>query len=319
MQNVWIDFRHVKDSVTLDKVFDRYALSFRSSNGDSEMRGNCPLPMHGSKKSKDSFGANIRKQIWSCQSDTCIDARNGRRGGNLLDFVACMEQCSIRDAALKVCEWFSIQDAIRQQKPGDGNGSGNEPLILSRQYINPRHEYFEQRGILPETVEFFEAGFYTGIGSMQNRIVIPIFDEIGQLLGYAGRAIDDVTEPKYRLPRGLKKSLVLFNLHRALENGDTVIVVEGFFGVMQLHQAGFRNVVALMGSFISEPQEDLLADHFNRVVVMLDGDEAGHMGTGRIVSRLSRKVFVRCVDLADGVQPDHLSAEDIAGLLNGIK
>jgi DNA primase len=78
------------------------------------------------------------------------------------------------------------------------------------------------------------------------------------------------------LPAGFRKSLVLFNLHRALATGSrNVIVVEGFFDTLAVHQAGYPAVAGLMGSTLSRYQADLLATHFDRVVLMLDGDEAG--------------------------------------------
>jgi DNA primase len=97
----------------------------------------------------------------------------------------------------------------------------------------------------------------------------------GELIAYAGRAING-EEPKYRFPAGFRKSLVLFNLHRALATGSrNVIVVEGFFDTLAVHQAGYPAVVGLMGSTLYRYQADLLATHFDRVVLMLDGDEAG--------------------------------------------
>jgi hypothetical protein len=103
----------------------------------------------------------------------------------------------------------------------------------------------------------------------------PIHNNRGELIAYAGRAING-EEPKYRLPAGFRKSLVLFNLHRALATGSrNVIVVEGFFDTLAVHQAGYPAVVGLMGSTLSRYQADLLATHFDRVVLMLDGDEAG--------------------------------------------
>ena len=107
---------------------------------------------------------------------------------------------------------------------------------------------------------------------MQNRFVIPIHNAKGELVAYAGRSIDGA-EPRYKFPAGFHKSLELFNLHRV--NGDvTVVLVEGFFDCMKVTQAGYP-CVALMGSTMSKAQEELLAEHFAHVVVMLDGDEAG--------------------------------------------
>jgi DNA primase len=113
------------------------------------------------------------------------------------------------------------------------------------------------------TARTFGIGFYAGKGLLRGRIVIPIHNESGELIAYAGRAIDE-KEPKYRFPAGFRKSLVLFNLHRVLATKTrTVIVVEGFFDTTAVHQAGYP-VMGLMGSTISRHQADLLAGHFDR-------------------------------------------------------
>jgi DNA primase len=92
---------------------------------------------------------------------------------------------------------------------------------------------------------------------MSGRIVIPIHNAEGELVAYSGRALDEATEPRYKLPAGFNKSLELFNLHRALAHSTVmVIVVEGFFDAMKVHQAGFPAVVALMGSSLSDVQAE---------------------------------------------------------------
>lgn len=84
------------------------------------LRGHCPLPTHQSQRSSQSFTVNTGKNAWVCQSASCIAARAARLGGNILDFVACMEACSIRDAARKVQDWFGICQSRRQPQNGFG-------------------------------------------------------------------------------------------------------------------------------------------------------------------------------------------------------
>jgi DNA primase len=99
---------------------------------------------------------------------------------------------------------------------------------------------------------------------MHGRIVIPIHNEQGELVAYAGRAIDG-SEPRYKLPAGFHKSHELFNLHRAIgESGgqSQVVVVEGFFDCMKVSAAGLA-CVALMGSSLSAQQE-ALTQHMKR-------------------------------------------------------
>jgi 5S rRNA maturation endonuclease (ribonuclease M5) len=123
-------------------------------------------------------------------------------------------------------------------------------------------------------------------------------------------AIDD-QEPKYRLPAGFRKSLALVNLHRALATGARNIIVEGFFDTLALHQPGYPAVIGLMGSTLSRYQADLLVSHFDRVVLMLDGDEAGRQGAMTIAQTLGVHMSVSAISLEDGRQPDQLSAAAI--------
>ena len=171
-----------------------------------------------------------------------------------------------------------------------------------------------------QTVNEFEIGYCTR-GMMRGRIAIPIHDQEGILVGYAGRAISAELakeKGKYRFPsneQGFYKSHLVFNLHRAKDKGP-LIVVEGFFDCMAVHQAGFENVVALMGSSLSAEQELLLLGHSDRLALMLDGDEAGTKCKRDIWQRLVRKAYIRDIHLEDGEQPDTIPADRIRELLS---
>jgi DNA primase len=153
---------------------------------------------------------------------------------------------------------------------------------------------------------------------MSGRLVIPIYNSRGELVAYAGRCLDE-SEPRYKLPASFRKSHELFNLHHAIESRSRVVaVVEGFFDAMTVHQAGFPCVVALMGSTLSDNQEALLTAHFDRVILMLDGDEAGRLASGQIAGRLSCKLVVRTIPLLGDQQPDKLSSDEISRLMASV-
>ena len=321
----FIDFRIVKQRISIEQVLGHYGIRLRRLNQKS-LRGFCPLPTHSSEKSRESFGVAVDKNVWACQSASCASARQGKKGGNILDFVAIMESCSIRDAAQRLEEWFlcssvppdaagcdETKTMVAERGEGIDETTGNKPLTFALSGINSSHSYLQDRGITEETAKHFGVGFFPGRGSMNGRVVIPIANERGELVAYAGRAIDG-SEPKYRFPSGFKKSDVLFNLHRVLEDESTrsVIVVEGVFDTMKIVQAGFRNVVALMGTALSDAQERLL-DPFREIVLMLDGDQAGETASAGLIPRLARSHFVRMVAVAS--QPDQLSSEEIQTLL----
>lgn len=338
MGETFVDFRNIKQQVTMEAVLGHYNIQLRRANHHS-LRGGCPLPTHNSKRSAQSFGVDTGKNIWACQSNSCVAARQGKKGGNIIDFVAIMENCSIRDAALKLQEWFSIttsasraqstspparsrgeeskQELVAEREEGGQQTSVNKPLGFVLKDVDPSHSYLRQRGILEESARHFGLGFFPGKGLMASRVVIPIHNERGELVAYAGRSIDGA-EPKYKLPTGFVKSAVLFNLHRVLsENsrqGSVVIIVEGFFDCLKVHQAGIPPVVALMGSSMSEEQQKLLSP-FKQVILLLDGDAAGREGNQVIASKLLHSHFVKVVSLPDGKQPDQLSSEDLRSLL----
>ena len=126
--------------------------------------------------------------------------------------------------------------------------------------------------------------------------------------------------PKYKLPQGFRKSLELFNIDRAIKEPaeKPLVIVEGFFGCMKLHQHGCRKVVALMGSTMSAAQEELIRKYTDRnshIIVMLDEDEAGQFGREDIAVHLSRFAFVHVHVFGEkDKQPEHLTAEEVAAV-----
>lgn len=130
-----------------------------------------------------------------------------------------MEQCSIREAAVKLKDWFTVSMPTtegRHPSPGppktvEATRAGeseapNKPLSFELKGIDPTHPYLAARGISQETAKRFGIGFFPGKGSMSGRIVIPIHNEKGQVVAYAGRSIKDEIEPKYKFPAGFHKA-----------------------------------------------------------------------------------------------------------------
>lgn len=319
MSSDWVDFKAVKESTAIQQVLDRYGVQLRHV-GRHELRGRCPLPTHTSKNSIDSFSINVDLNAWCCQSSSCMSARGGRAGGNVLDLVALMERCSLREAAIHLRDRFGVPTGSQPRPLASAPAEPvdpNPPLGFALRGIDCGHPYLSSRSITPYTARTFGVGFYSGTGLLHGRVVIPIHNETSELVAYAGRATDG-SEPKYRFPAGFRKSQVLFNLHRARQTGQrSVVLVEGFFDTMKVHQAGHRNVVGLMGSTMSDQQADLLAIRFSQAVLLLDGDDAGRQGSAAIARRLSGRMNVAVINLPDGVQPDQLASKEITQILGG--
>jgi DNA primase len=307
------DFKSLKQRIPIDHVLARYGVKLRRV-GPHTLYGRCPLPTHTSRQSRESFSVNLSLQVWSCHSASCIAARGGRIGGHVIDLVAILEGCSLREAGLRLQDWFSVGAShpapARAPEMASSATEPNRPLGFALQRIDARHPYLAQRGISPATARLFGVGMYHGTGFLAGRCVIPIRDEQSQLVAYVGRAVNG-EEPKYRFPAGFRKSQVLFNLDRAMRTAScNVIVVEGFFDALKVHQAG-HTVVALMGASFSQRQSELLLNHFASVTLMLDGDETGCRAAEVIAPLLKPKASIRKVELPNGVQPDQLSSAEI--------
>ena len=217
---------------------------------------------------------------------------------------------------MKLTEWFGCSEVARAPAQPASAPQANLPLRFQLSGLDHAHPYVEGRGITPTTARALGIGYYGGPGIMQGRVVIPIHNKANQLVAYAGRSIQG-DEPKYRFPPGFHKSQELFSFHRARHSGsDSVIIVEGFFDAAKVWQAGYRNVVALMGSSLSDAQAGLLL-HFRSGLLMLDGDSAGQGGTEVIRKRLTGAMDVEVIHLKPGVQPDQLEPREINDLLTG--
>ena len=279
---------------------------------------------------------SISKNIWNCFSKC-------KNGGNVLDFISLMENVNIHAAALRAIEWFGLDPHAVSDSPDDAedapaetNGSApkpaatkpvetpenaapNKPLKFRLEKLERQHPYLiESRELTLETIIDFGVG-YCSKGMMAGRIAIPIHTLDGEVVAYAGRWPGEPPEgtPKYKLPQGFRKALELFNIDRAMKEPaeKQLVIVEGFFGCMALHQHGYRKVVALMGSTMSAAQEEIIRRHTNpdsRVIVMFDEDEAGQTGREDIACRLSKFCFVRVHEFEKpDMQPEHLSADEV--------
>ena len=310
----WGDFGAVKAAVSLAAVLEHYGVEKLRRRRD-QREGCCPL--HRGQR-EDAFHASLSKNVFHCFA--C-----GAKG-NVLDLVAAMEQCSIREAALMLQAWFMpVAGTADVEHAGQAGRWNKGELVRKKLDVNPAlrfaltrvdntHPYLAQRGIEPATAAEFGVGFYAGTGLMQGRVVVPIHNRRGDLVAYAGRAVNG-ERPKYRLPAGFRKGLELYNVHRAAATeSEQVLVVEGYFDCLRVHQAGFRCVVGLMGCVLSEAQENVLLERFQTVLLMLDGDQAGREASRAVAARLSKKCSVGVVRVPDGAQPDQLPPEVIRRL-----
>ena len=306
--NNWVDFTAIKQTIALSVVLRQYQVPLRRSGRD-QYRGICPIHRG---QGRDAFHVNLSQNVFHCFACGV--------GGSVLDFVAAMERCSLRQAAIRLQQQGGlatphVAGSSRSKATVTEKMNTPAPLGFCLRGIDSTHPYLAERGISKATAREFGVGFYPGAGILSGRLVIPIHNARGELVAYAGRALDR-TQPRYRFPAGFAKSQILFNLHRAAATGQpTVVVVEGFFDCLKVHQAGTAAVVALMGVVLSPSQRRALQEHFQDVILMLDGDDAGRGATAQIAAQLQPYASVRVVDLPVSLQPDQLGPEAIREIL----
>lgn len=212
----------------------------------------------------------------------------------------------------------------------DANTIVNPPLGFVLQHLDPAHPYLFDRGFTAETIEQFGLGF-CGKGMLKDRMAIPLHDPAGQLVGYAGRAVDDRAigpeHPKYLFPgtreKGkqklvFRKSQLLYNAHRIVAPAAALVIVEGFTSVWWLWQHGFPNAVALMGSSASAWQVQqiaaLTAEHC-KLLMFTDGDEAGVDLARDLIPQLAARRWTTWVKLLPDEQPTDIAGNDLKQLL----
>lgn len=146
--------------------------------------------------------------------------------------------------------------------------------------------------------------------NFRNRIMFPIIDPRGNVIAFGGRVMDD-SKPKYINTSDTlvyKKSNGVFALNFAKNGNDgKLIVAEGYMDVIALHQAGFTNAVACLGTALTKEQANLLSRYAKEVLISYDSDEAGQKATARAINIFSSTgLEVRVLRLSGGKDPDEI-------------
>jgi DNA primase len=128
--------------------------------------------------------------------------------------------------------------------------------------------------------------FQLGYSPAMEMVITPVHSPDEIPIGIVGRSIVGKT---FKNSTNLPKSKTLFNVHRAKKIGSQVIIVESNFDAIRIHQAGFPNVVATLGGFLSTEQHAILNRYFNRIIIMTDADKAGRDLGYSISSKLRNK------------------------------
>jgi len=187
---------------------------------------------------------------------------------------------------------------------GLSDASGQQVIRMLEPRFAP--EQLEVSGLVMKRQD--GTGFFD---RFRGRLMFPIHNESGKIIGFGGRALRSGDEPKYlNSPETAlyHKSHVLYNLHRAkdaVRKADFAVLVEGYMDVIGVYSASVRNVVASCGTALTNTQVRALKKHSGRIVVNFDPDAAGANAAERSIQMLLDEGFqVRVLELEGDLDPD---------------
>jgi DNA primase len=294
-------------------------------------------PFH--KEKTPSFSVSPEKQIYYCFG--CHE------GGNAVNFLAKYERSTFQEALETLANQAGIETArrisARRTPVFDALSKLADYFHETLKRSNPALKYLSDRRIDRRMIEEFKLGYSeragftrdlsrrlaipgdmllsTGIVKMREngdlydifrgRIVVPICDVRGKIIGFGGRAIGRDVLPKYinspESPVFTKRS-VLYGLEKAkreITEKDEAVIVEGYFDLISLHAAGVLHAVATLGTSVTEEQISRLRNYTENITLMLDGDEAGIKSALRLIALFGEMgINGNMVVLPDGEDPD---------------
>ena len=228
----------------------------------------CLCPFHGNRNTP-SFSVSHTKGLYLCFNPSC-DA-----SGTVLELVKNISHRNDFEAmrliqSLKTETEVSFEDelaSVLMDKPEWQEFPQNKLDQMYDQMLTNdiAQAYLTQRGINKESIDYFKLG-YSG---QQDMIIVPVHSPDGIPVGLVGRGIKDKS---FKNSRGLPRSKTMFNINRARRSSGTAIVCESAFDAIRIHQAGFPNVVATLGGYISSDNLSNLNRNFQSIIIMTDFD-----------------------------------------------
>lgn len=295
----------IKNKIDILDVIQKYVVLKRVGNYYS---GLCPF--HSEKKP--SFYVSPEKQIFKCFG--CNE------GGDVIKFLMKIENLNYHEALQKLKEDYGLEidlekkDSLEEKKILEVNYAALKFFKDQLSKNKEAYTYLTARGIKPETITFFEIGFSPGSSFLrdylfslgysleiiqraglvdqknfdrfQSRIIFPLRDEKGNLLGFMGRMFPDTDKgPKYlNTPETtiFKKSNYLYGLFYSKDyilEEKRVILVEGTIDFIISFQNGLKNIVAISGSALTIEQLKKIKRYCQEISLAFDNDLAGFKTT----------------------------------------
>jgi DNA primase len=308
-------------------------------------------PFH--KEKTPSFTVSIEKQIYYC-----FGCREGGNAINfLMKYENLSFQEALENLAKEYGVEIQRRGDPRRASHFDALARLSEYYFDNLKNARTTLQYLNKRGIDEETIKEFRIGYSdpsgnrlkgflknsgipndvylsTGIVRMKDRdlydmfwgrVVIPIFDVNKKVIGFGGRTLEKDGVPKYiNSPESsvFSKRTALFGIDKTrkhIAEQNEVFIVEGYFDFISLYQHGLRNIVATLGTSVTEQQVSKLRNYTNNVTLMLDGDEAGIKSALRLIGMFAEMdLNGAMVLLPEGHDPDSFVRKEGIGAVRDV-
>jgi DNA primase len=289
------------------ELFDNYNIHIHSE-GMNEVNIFCPF--HKNLHSP-AFYINIKTGLWQCFNPSC-----GKKGNFRQLYKQVTGKPFTKDIKLdhQALQNTIDRDLNYEEGEKDQLNISDVEIDYDNQDMLSNLITLAERGLEYETLETFEVGY----SMPKERVVIPVRDAQYKLVGFIGRAVKSEQEPRYLYNKGFKRADVLFNIQNA-KAYNSCIIVEGSIDAMFIHQAGFPNVVATLGSRVSEYQYKLMRRYFDSITIFSDNDAAGEQMKHDILNACSGKELYTVELPADKKDAGEMTQEEIINTLTNKK
>jgi DNA primase len=331
---------NLKENINIVDVISRSVPLKRTGNS---WKGLCPF--HSEKTP--SFTVNEEKQFFMCFG--C------GKHGDLIEFVKDFYNLNFTEAVEKLSDEYGIE-LEKASGYGEDYGKYYELnreaayffYRAFKNHPNPAYEYMKKRRVLPEIMTKFGIGYaddswdsllnyMTGRGydkkmlvelglvseskgrffdKFRNRVIFPIINPSGKVIGFGGRTMEPDGIPKYlNSPETKvfqkKKNLYGLNLSKSdIGKEGFVILTEGYMDTVGLYQSGIKNVAASLGTALTDRQAKLIKRYTENVVLSYDADRAGRAAAVRGMEILRREgLRVKVMHVTEGKDPDEYVKE----------
>lgn len=281
--DVWEDDYEVYSASQVEAVLAHCGVEVVSETGTHFL---CYCPFHGNTDSP-ALAVDKVKGLFTCFNPSCLVS------GTILNMLHRLMgynqfQCFRTVLKYKNSSTTSFEDRFKEAAQQVPEFTEFSQEVLDKMYDDfkgsPGEEYMLGRGFTKETLEHFRVGY----SAKKNMVIVPMHDPNGQPVGLIGR-IASAIEKRFKNSKNLPKSKTAWNFHRAKRTGDTVIVCEASYDAMRIHQAGYPNVIALLGGHVTEYHLQQINKHFSTIIIMTDFDKKQFRPNCRMCSKIQFK------------------------------